>query len=117
MEVEQALGAVAVPDERVERRQESCLLSLVARAAGPRTGQDVSGLRPALHRDWQEAAFFDQLVDSRTGGRRPDPEVVGQVCGGCHPQALKGECEQVPRGLVAFRGRLVEKRVRDHALG
>ena len=87
-EAEQPLGARALPDQRVERRQQGARLD-PARQPGRRV--ELGGLRPALHRDRQQLAGLDQLGQPRRHVGGVQPEVVAQVAGGRDAQGAGGE--------------------------
>ena len=113
-EAEQALRAVAQPDQRVEGGEQG-LARDPARAA--RLGVKEGGLAPAFDRDREEGAFLDQRGDRRPRLLHAQPEIVAQVRGGGDAERAGGESDEAAMRLRLVGGRQGEDRGRDHALG
>ena len=113
-EPEQALGALAEPDERVERHQQRPALR-PTRDSGAR--DDVRRLGPTGDRDLEQVSRLHQLLHARSRRRDLQPEVVGKVRKRGHPAAAGGDQEELPVRLIRRRCRQVEDGAWDDAFG
>src|SRR6266536_2433537 len=113
-EAEQALGALARPDERVERAQQHRWV--LGPARDRRAGLHVRRLGPAAYGDVLEQTRAQRLGQRRPGQLRPQAEVVGEVRRGADAERAGGQHGQLDRGLVRGRRGQVEPG-REHPLG
>ena len=113
-EAEQPLGALAIPHQRVEGRDQRPRLDPPRPAGG---GLEVGCAAPALDLDRQQRALLDELGEPVARLRHPEPEIVAQVALGRDAERPGRDAEQPALRLGFIRRRRADDRRREHALG
>ena len=101
-EAEQALGAVPVPDQGVERGEQRLPFD-APRAA--RFGMEKGGLAPAFDLDGEQCPVLDQGYDRGPALLDAEAEIVAQVGRGRDSEGAGGEGDEAAPGLGLVRGR------------
>ena len=113
-EIEDSMGAVALPDQGIERRQQGARLDLARLARG---GMEVGRPVPALDLDRYKIAGLDQLGEPRLGVGDAEAEVVAQVEFGGDAQRLRRQTQQLALRFLGAGRRQGDDVGRQHALG
>ena len=113
-EIEQALSAAALPDQRIERRQQRTGNDL-ARHFGLR--QAIGDLPPVGDFTHLQLTSFNQLSQTRPSIRRAQAKVITQVFFRTNAQCLRRMQQQTALRLGLVRRGLLQDRSRNHPLG